>query len=131
MGNLDAVKKFYELAAKGESTLDLMTDDIEWTLLGPEDHIPYIGTYKGKDQYMQWLQTFLSHIEILEFPVHDLVADGDRSVALGHEKIRGKSTGRECSYDWAHVWTIKDGKLAKYTEFVDTAAVMLAFGKDG
>lgn len=129
MSNRDTVRQFYELASKGESPLELMREDIEWTLLGPKEHIPYVGTYVGKEGYMQWLQIFLANVEILEFPVHEIIEDGDMIVALGFEKIRVRSTGRECSYNWAHYWNLKDGKLAKYTEFIDTAAVMLAYGE--
>ena len=50
-------------------------------------------------------------------------------MVLGHTKARFR-TGAQGVFDsdWAHVFTVKDGKLAAFREFYDTAAMERAQG---
>ena len=41
-----------------------------------------------------------------------------------------RPTGKECWFDWIHVWTVRDGKIAKFKIVLDSAPVMLAFASD-
>jgi uncharacterized protein len=52
-----------------------------------------------------------------------LVAQGDKVVALGNYAWRVKSTGLEYETDFVHVFTVRDGKVTRYQEFMDTAVV--------
>ncbi len=48
-------------------------------------------------------------------------------MALGHYAWRVNSTGREWESDFAHVFIVRDGKIARFQEFTDTAAIEAAF----
>jgi hypothetical protein len=41
-----------------------------------------------------------------------------------------KSTGHIFETDWAHLFTIHDGKISRLQEFYDTATVAAAFRSD-
>jgi ketosteroid isomerase-like protein len=41
---------------------------------------------------------------------------------LGHYRWRVKSNGRTWESDFAHIFTVKDGKAATFFEITDTAA---------
>jgi ketosteroid isomerase-like protein len=56
-----------------------------------------------------------------------LVAQGDKVVALGDYAWRVKSTGREYESDFVHVFSVRDGKVARFQEFMDTAVVGWAY----
>ena len=48
-------------------------------------------------------------------------------MALGDYAWRVKSTGREYESDFVHVFTVRDEKVARFQEFMDTAAVSAAY----
>jgi uncharacterized protein len=60
------------------------------------------------------------------FELEEYIAQGDKVVVLGRFLMRLKATGREFGSDWAHVWTVKGGKIVCFSEYVDTAAVSRA-----
>ncbi len=46
---------------------------------------------------------------------------------VGYERSLIKPTGRTLEQEWAHVYTLRDGKIAKFRAFEDTAALVVAF----
>ena len=60
---------------------------------------------------------------------HDYIAQGDKVVVLGHERQRVKATGLTVENDFAMVFTIRDGKIARFRNYEDTAAVAAAHRK--
>jgi hypothetical protein len=44
--------------------------------------------------------------------------------SLGRTFARVKSTGKKFDSEWAHVFTIKGGKIKRFQEFYDTAAIV-------
>ncbi len=56
------------------------------------------------------------------------VARGDTVVVLGREQSRVKPTDRTCEVDWAMVFTLRDGLIARFREYHDTAAWVTAYG---
>jgi ketosteroid isomerase-like protein len=48
-------------------------------------------------------------------------------LALGDERMRVKATGRTYETEWAHVFTVREGKVMEFCEYADTAAVAEAF----
>jgi uncharacterized protein len=59
------------------------------------------------------------------------VAQGDKVVVLGYERSIAKSTGRSLEQEWAHVYTLRDGKIAEGRFFEDMAAEVVAFSAAG
>ena len=40
---------------------------------------------------------------------------------LGHYAATMRKTGRKAASDWVHIFTVRDGKVAAFLEFTDTA----------
>jgi hypothetical protein len=68
-------------------------------------------------------------LEVLPFEPREYIAQGDKVVALGRYSWRVKATGREFSSDFAHVCTVRDGKIVRFHEYMDTAAEVRAHKK--
>jgi ketosteroid isomerase-like protein len=101
--------------------LDLMADDVNWTL--PEmEGVPFAGTRTGRASVGEFFATVNSTQESLTFEPRELIADGDKVVALGRYQWRVKSNSREFGGDFAHVFTIREGKVVEFNEYMDTAA---------
>ena len=50
-------------------------------------------------------------------------------LVLGRGRFRVKTTGGTWACEWAHAMTVRDGKIASFREYTDTAAIAGAFGK--
>ena len=128
--NKAIVKQAYENFKTGniEALLNLMSDDIFWTL--PEmENVPFSGKRTGRASVAEFFATVGASQESLRFEPREFIAEGDRVVSLGNYEWRVKATSREFSGDFAHVWTIRDGKAVAFHEYTDTAACADAYRK--
>jgi ketosteroid isomerase-like protein len=111
-----------------EALLDLFADDISWTL--PEmEGVPFAGKRTGRAAVGEFFSTLGALQDVVSFEPRELIAEGDKVVALGIYEWRVKANNREFGSDFAHVWTIRDGKLASLHEYMDTAACVSAHQK--
>ena len=119
---------FAELGkGNGDAFLGNMADDIEFTIIGSTK---YSGTFKGKKDLVEKLFGPLNaQLEGgITITPENFIADGD-TVAM---QAKGKSTTKSGkSYDntYCQVFTFKDGKVQRVTEYLDTELVTTAFGK--
>ena len=115
-------------AADLQTLLGLMTPDIVWEFPA-SNAIPWAGTFRGPDEVARFFGALMEHSEAEVFePLHFVAAD-DRVVVLGRERFRVKSTGLTWACEWAHAFTVRDGRIAGFREYTDTAAMTTAFGK--
>src|SRR5215210_4399633 len=119
--NTQLVRNTYELFRKGdESFLKNFSDDISWEL--PEmKNVAYAGRFNGIKAVTDFF-TRLSKAE--ESVIHnptEFIAKDDKVIVLGNMKWRVKRTNKEYDSDFAHVLTVKDGKINGFREFMDTA----------
>ena len=126
--NVDVVQETYEAVGRGDipALLDLLTDDVEWTLQGPSV-IPFAGTRRGREGVVEFFSLLGETVEFQQFEPREFVAQGDTVVVLGFERNLIKPTGRTFEQEWAHVYTLRDGKIAKHRALEDTAAYVVAF----
>jgi ketosteroid isomerase-like protein len=103
-----------------------MSEDIEWQLPDMEG-VPAGGTRRERAGAGEFFATIARDQEVQRFEPQQFVAQGDKVVALGQYAWRVKSTGREFKGDWAHVFTVRDGKIVKFQEYTDTAAAVAAY----
>ena len=106
--------------------LDLLTDDVEWTLQGPSV-IPFAGTRRGREGVVEFFSLLGETVEFQQFEPREFVAQGDTVAVVGYERNLIKPTGRTFEQEWVHVYTLRDGKIAKHRAFEDTAAYVGAF----
>ena len=126
--NVDVVQQIYAAVGSGDipALLSLLTDDVEWTLRGPSV-IPWAGPRRGREGVAEFFSLIGETLEFEQFEPREFVAQGDTVVVLGYERSLVKPTGRTFEQEWAHVYTLKDGKIAKARFIEDTAAQVVAF----
>jgi hypothetical protein len=125
--NLEVVRRGYEAFGRGdmEALLALFDANIEWISPGPPE-LPIAGTRRGVQQVSEFFGALDSIVEIQNFDPHTFIADGERVVVLGRDRTRVKATGVTLDGEWAHVFTIRDGKVVRMQEYTDTAALVAA-----
>jgi ketosteroid isomerase-like protein len=127
--NVAVVQQAYEAFGRGDipGVLDLLTDDVVWTLQGPST-IPFAGTHRGREGIAEFFSLVGEALEFEQFEPREVVAQGDTVVVLGYERSFAKATGSPLEQEWVHVYTLRDSKIATGRFFEDTAAEMVAFG---
>jgi ketosteroid isomerase-like protein len=126
--NADVVRETYEAVGRGDipALLNLLTEDVEWTLQGPTV-IPFAGTRRGREGAAEFFSLVGENLDFQQFEPREFVVQGDTVAVLGYERSLIKPTGRTLEQEWAHLYTLRDGKIAEFRAFEDTAALVVAF----
>ena len=126
--NVAVVRRAYENFKGGDikGILDSVTDDVDWRLPDMEG-VPFSGGRRGRESVGGFFSQLAESQDSLSFEPREFVAQGDKVVALGTYRWRVKKTGREYGGDWAHVFTVRDGKIAAFHEYMDSAAAVAAY----
>ncbi|HEY1333287.1 MAG TPA: nuclear transport factor 2 family protein [Myxococcaceae bacterium] len=122
--NTRLAQSAYEAFGRGDmpALAELMADDIEWVDPGDPSESPLAGTYRGKDEVLGWFGKLAEDVDFSTFDPTDFIAQGDKVVSLVRVEATVRSTGRPLVNDEAHVWTFREGKLARFQIYLDTAA---------
>lgn len=126
--NKQLIMQGYKLFQAGdiEGLLQLFSDDIEW--VGNEiDYVPFSREFRGRQGVAQFFAEMNDAQEAEQFEPQEMIAEGDKVAVTGQAKWRVRATGRSYAYPWAHVFTIRDGKVARFEQYYDTAATQAAF----
>jgi ketosteroid isomerase-like protein len=128
--NIKLVQQAYDNFKTGdiESLLALLSDDVAWQL--PEiENVPFAGKRRGREQVAQFFATLADAQETRQFEPQEFIAQGEKVAVLGRYVWRVKSTGREYGGDWAHVFTVREGKITGFHEYMDTSSAAAAYQK--
>lgn len=128
--NTKVVQDAYAAFGRGDipALLGYMTDDIQWQpVIGAAQHVPFSGERTGKAGVAEFFKIVGETEEFQQFEPREFIAQGDKVVALGHYRAVTKLTGRTFDADFVMVFTLRDGKVAAFREFTNTAAVNAAF----
>ncbi len=120
----DIVRGFYDALGRGDvpGVLARLHDQLEWT---EAERFPYYsGTWRSPQEVLDKLLIPLARDwDRFSARAHDFIAQGDRVVTLGQYSGTFKATGKSMTASFAHVWTIRDGRLARFDMYTDTAKV--------
>ena len=123
--NLDIVRRGYEAFGRGDldALLGLFDENVEWTSPGPAE-LSTAGTRRGREQVAEFFKALDAVVEIQRFEPQTFIAQGDYVVVLGEDSSRIKATGKVVDSAWAHVFTVRGGRIVRFHEYNDTAAVV-------
>jgi uncharacterized protein len=113
-----------------KTLLDLYDDDVEWHVPDMED-VRLSGRRRGREAVKEFFSTVAEDYDVLRFEPREYIAEGDKVVVVGNYAWRVRATGKEFSSDFAQVYTVREGKIVKFDEFMDTAAELEAHKKRG
>src|SRR5271165_4295916 len=128
--NVQTVKDFF--AAMGstnkQALLALVAEDIEWII--PGENWPLAGTHRGHAGLADVLQKASEEVETTYPEPPEFVAQGDRVLVVGVAAGKIKATNRAFKDDWVFAITVRNGKLTKIREYIDTQALARASRMD-
>lgn len=122
----DFVKMLYAAFGRGDvgTILDNLDPEIRWISNGDPKTIPWTGARGGKDGALAFFQALGANLEFEVFEPNQFIDGGNTVAVLGRTRAHCKSGGQgtfDC--EWVHVFTIGSGKLLRFQEFYDTAAI--------
>jgi uncharacterized protein len=128
--NVEVVKRF--LAAIGrrdkQDLLALSAEDIEWII--PGEDWPLAGTHRGHAGLADVLQKANETVETSFPEPPEFIGQGDRVLVVGFATGRVKATNRTFKDDWVFDVTVRNGKVTKIREYIDTQALARASEMD-
>jgi uncharacterized protein len=95
--------------------------DIEWRLNGSRSDHPLLGTWKGAQGVQAFFADLARMQDFSEFAPREFFTDGEKVFVLGHYVATMRKNGRKAQSDWMHIFTVRNGKVAAFLEFTDTA----------
>jgi ketosteroid isomerase-like protein len=121
--NVDVVRSFYESVEGGRlpDALALLAPDVAWTEMAG---FPYAGTYHGPDSVRDDVfARFPVDWASFAMDVDEILDAGDTVVGVGTYSGTGRESGNAMRARVVHVFRFREGKIAAFEQFTDTAKV--------
>jgi uncharacterized protein len=120
---LNVIQQAYETFGRGDipALLNLVADHVDWEFVGPAS-LPYAGRRKNREQVAEFFSALQSADETQTFEPREFIEAGEHVTVLGWIKGIARDTGTPFETEWAHVFTVRDGKVVRWHGFANTAA---------
>ena len=118
--NVEFVKGVYGAFGRGDvpAVLGAFAEDIEWF---EAEGMPYGGLYHGPDAVAQNVfGPITEDVEGFAVVPEELIGSGAMVAAIVRYTGTGKATGKTLDVPAVHLWEIRDGKMARFRQFIDT-----------
>ncbi len=128
--NVQIVKDFFAAmgGANKQDLLRLVAGDIEWII--PGEGWPLAGAHRGHAELAALLRKASEEVETTYPKPPEFVAQGDRVLVVGVATGKIKATNKPFKDDWVFDITVRDGKVTRIREYIDTQALARASQKD-
>lgn len=122
-GNVQIAKDCYAAFQANDSDrlFGAMSEDVDWESVGRRSDFPTLGPRKGKAAVREFFQSVADSLEFHSFSPREFHAVSDIVFVLGSYEATVRKTGRRVASEWLHVFRVKNGKVARFREFTDTA----------
>lgn len=131
MDNVKLMKSLYDAFGRGEipTVLGAMSPGIKWHQAESNPYMPSGEAFVGPDAVLKNVFMRLG-AEWDGFAVHpkSFYGAGDSVIAEGRYSGTYKATGKSMDTQFCHVWDVKDGKVTRFQQYVDTAKLLDVMG---
>ncbi|HJQ98996.1 MAG TPA: nuclear transport factor 2 family protein [Candidatus Polarisedimenticolaceae bacterium] len=131
MDNVNLLKKLYDAFGRGDipAVLETMSADIKWYQAENNPYMPSGEAWVGPDAVLNNLFMKLG-TEWDGFAVHPTSFHGAGGSVIVEARYSGtfKPTGRSLDAQVCHVWDVKDGRVTRFQQYVDTAQLHEVMG---
>lgn len=123
--NVQTVKAAFAAIGRGDiqGLLSRCADDIEWIIPGDW---PLAGTHRGHAGLTAFFQKASETVETTYPAPPTYVAEGDQVLVLGVSTGKIKATNKTFEDHFVFAITVRNGKIARIREYIDTLALARA-----
>ena len=128
--NVEIVRSTFRRRGDPSRFFDLLDDEVEVDATSVGLLPDHSGLIHGKEAVIAYFRHYWGTWDndyVLE-PVEIIDAGGDRVVALLHERGRGRGSGTPFERHWAILYTLRGGKLVRWTTFATREDALKAAG---
>lgn len=117
---VEAFHKVYA-ARDAEKIASYLDDEVEWTISGPVDCLPFCGTHRGKAEVLDLIGRQVPAIlRVFSFVPDAMLIDGDRVAMLNRQMAKRSADQRIISYRVANFMRFRDGKIVENLSLLDS-----------
>ena len=124
MSNVELLRHLYDAFGRGDiaTVLGMMSSDIHWYQAESNPYQPSGEAWVGPDAVLHNLFARIGS-EWDAFAVHPRSFYGASNTVIVEGRYTGtyKATGKHLDCQMCHVWDVKDGKVTRFQQYVDTA----------
>lgn len=122
------IEDLYAAFSRGDldTILRNVTDDVEWVEFGPTA-IPFTGVHHGRESVKRCLTLVKVTQSGLRIRITEFVSAGDTVVAAIRYSGRVIATGRAFDSSAVQIFTFRNGKVASFRDYFDTAQLATAY----
>ena len=126
--NSQVIRGMYDALTRGDvdAILNSLTEDVVWDVPGAA---PYAGVREGREQVRAYFAERDRVEQSDQYDLEETVSEGDKVVALGRQRATVKESGSRFEERWAHVYTLRNGRVASALFCGDTHAAASAYGE--
>lgn len=125
--DVEKVEEIYRAFAKRDLAAILMLMDQEVEIVqSPE--LPWGGVHRGHDGVKQFVKRLGEHLDN-RLSLEGVIDSGEQVVALGRTAGKVRATGLEFDIPFAHVWTLKGGRVVRFEPYIDNPTMLAALGQ--
>jgi ketosteroid isomerase-like protein len=117
------VEEFYQAYATRDvaKIAPFLHDDVEWTISGPVDILPFCGTHHGKAAVLDMIENKVKAvIRTVSFVPESIVVDGDQVAMLSRQAAKRTKDGCVVRYRVANMMRFRDGRVIKNLTLLDS-----------
>ena len=124
--NVQIVKDFFAAIGRRDeqALLSLSAENIEWII--PGEDWPLAGTYRGHAGLQDALSKANKTVETSYPKPPEFIAQEDRVLVVGTATGTINATGKPFVDDWVFDVTVRNGKVTRIREYIDTQALAKA-----
>ena len=125
--NVELLRPVYEAWGSGDLRAGEELLDPQIQSIWPSE-FPSGGIYRGKEAHAEAMREWLSPWEDFRLAAEGFFEAEDRVVVPFRVSARGKESGVEVQRRWAHIWTMRSGKVVRFEVSLDPAEALKAVG---
>jgi uncharacterized protein len=125
--NIAVVRRLYEARGNPEVIREVLAPDVRGEVV---EGFPHSGVYLGLDGVFDFFTCLFAEFEDWHTEPSEFFKTDNHVIGIGTYSARARATGRTFKARFAHVWTLRDGLIARLQQCADTAQIAKALGKD-
>jgi len=117
------VEEFYKAYATrdADKIAPFIHDDVEWTISGPVDFLPFCGVHRGKADVLDMIEHKVKAVlRNISFEPESIVIDGDQVAMLSRQAAKRSKDGCTVRYRVANIMRFRDGKVIENFSLLDS-----------
>jgi ketosteroid isomerase-like protein len=120
---VEVVKKCYEAFGRGDvpAILQLVAEPVDWKFIGAKK-LPYSVSCRNRKDVEHWFASVAEADDLVDFEPREFIPAGEHVTVLGWERTAAKPGGKVFESEWAHVFTVREGRVVRFWGIYDSEA---------